>query len=128
MKIIAQLKLKIVGAQATPKPPISPILGQYKVNIKNFCNVYNNKTLHLKGILISTKILIFSDKTFKIILKGIPTVSLIKEFGINKTLTLTNLDKICNLKKNFLNTKNIIQQRKIILGTLKTLNFKIIND
>ena len=47
-KIKATIKLKLKAGQAMPTPPIGPILGQYGVNIMNFCKDYNVKTNFLQ--------------------------------------------------------------------------------
>ncbi|MEK7086956.1 MAG: 50S ribosomal protein L11, partial [Patescibacteria group bacterium] len=38
------LKLQIAAGQANPAPPIGPALGQHGVNIKQFCDQFNEAT------------------------------------------------------------------------------------
>ncbi|MCL4151651.1 UNVERIFIED_CONTAM: hypothetical protein GTU68_048325 [Idotea baltica] len=60
---------------ANPAPPIGPTLGQYGINIMDFCKQFNQKTsLGPKGIPVPTRITIYKDKTFNFIIKK-PTVT-----------------------------------------------------
>jgi len=40
-KVKAKLKLNIVAQKATPAPPVGSALGQYGVQIMDFCNKFN---------------------------------------------------------------------------------------
>ena len=43
-KEIGQIKLQLAGGQATPAPPVGPALGQYGLNIMDFCKAFNART------------------------------------------------------------------------------------
>ena len=68
---IKNIKLIILAGQAKPTPPVGPALGQYGVNLMDFCKQFNDLTKTLKTTIpISTEIRINPDKTFKISLKA----------------------------------------------------------
>merc|ERR1712004_515049 len=69
------IKIQIKAQQANPSPPIGPALGQHHINIMEFCKQFNEKTKDMeKGSPIPTIIKIYSDKSFKFIIKE-PSVS-----------------------------------------------------
>ncbi|WGS66193.1 50S ribosomal protein L11 [Enterobacteriaceae bacterium ET-AT1-13] len=79
-KIQTFLKLQVSAGMANPSPPVGPALGQKGINIMDFCKKFNNMTNNFeKGIPIPVVITIYSDKTFKFIIKTPPTTFLIKK-------------------------------------------------
>jgi len=51
-KVLAMVKLQIPAGKANPAPPIGPALGQYGLNIMEFCKAYNAKTSANEGMII----------------------------------------------------------------------------
>lgn len=99
-----KLKLQIGAGSATASPPLGPALGQRGVNIMEFCKQFNEKTQSLpgieKGTPISVEIFIYSNKSFKFIIKGPPATILIKKFlGITKGSSNPNKEKIGKISK-----------------------------
>ncbi|MBY0585440.1 hypothetical protein K5B08_00870, partial [Candidatus Carsonella ruddii] len=47
MIVKCKLKLILKPGKATPTPPIAPILGQYGLNLMDFCNKFNNLTKNI---------------------------------------------------------------------------------
>jgi len=43
-KIELYIKLQVPAAEANPSPPVGPALGQYGVNIMDFCKAFNAQT------------------------------------------------------------------------------------
>nr|YP_009296681.1 ribosomal protein L11 [Apophlaea sinclairii]AOM65821.1 ribosomal protein L11 [Apophlaea sinclairii] len=136
-KIISIVKLALVAGQATPAPPIGPALGQHGVNIVKFCKEYNSQTIEKKGLVIPVDISIYEDKSFSLKLKTSPaSILIIKAAEINKgsgqpnqkfvgTINNKKLQEIARTKLPDLNTKNVQQAIKIIMGTAKNMGVRI---
>jgi large subunit ribosomal protein L11 len=78
-KLIAQIKLQVVGGAANPAPPIGPALGQHGLNIQSFCKEFNDKTQDRKGEVVPIIISVYADRTFDFIMKTAPVPELIKK-------------------------------------------------
>nr|WCH56405.1 ribosomal protein L11 [Hypnea sp.] len=138
-KIIGLVKLALPAGKATPAPPVGPALGQHGANIVMFCKEYNAKTVDKIGLVIPAEISIYEDRSFSFILKTPPaSILLAKAAGISKGSGKPNLDKvgsiseqqlkeIAEMKLQDLNTNNIDQAVRIIMGTAKSMGIQI-ND
>lgn len=136
LKIIVKLNIK--AGNATPTPPIGPILGQHGVNILNFCKEYNLKTEKLEGI-IPVKLYIYEDRSYFLKLKSNPVTYLLNKYanvkkGSSKpnkdfigNISMENINKIAEIKLKDLNTNNLEKAKLIILGTAKNMGLKITN-
>jgi large subunit ribosomal protein L11 len=78
-KVKAIVTLQITAGKANPAPPIGPALAQHGINLMAFCKEYNARTTNRMGEIIPAEITIFSDGSFKFILKSPPTSYLIKK-------------------------------------------------
>jgi large subunit ribosomal protein L11 len=76
---VAQIRLQVVGGQATPAPPVGPALGQHGVNIGAFVSQFNERTKDLRGITVPVVITVYSDRSFEFITKSPPAAILIKQ-------------------------------------------------
>jgi len=94
-KIIANIRLHIPGAQASPGPPVGPALGQHGLNIMQFCKAFNSQTSHEQGLSVPVDITVFSDRSFKFSVKTPIASDLIKRAaGIAKGSGVPNRDKV----------------------------------
>lgn len=128
-----EIKLQIRGGQADPGPPLGPALGQYGVNIQEFCSEFNDATSDKQGDLIPIVIKIYSDRSFEFETKEPPASAMIKEkAGIDTAahnpLTETvaelsdeQLEEIAEDKMPDLNAYDIEAAKKIIAGTAKQM-------
>ncbi len=99
-KIKAIVTLQIQAGKATPAPPIGPALAQHGINLMAFCKEYNARTTNRVGEVIPAEITVFSDGSFKFILKSPPTAFLIKKAaGIDKGSSNPNTQKIGRLTR-----------------------------
>ncbi|MFQ6067425.1 MAG: 50S ribosomal protein L11, partial [bacterium] len=57
--ILTNIKLQIQAGKANPAPPVGPALGQYGVNIMDFCRSFNEKTKSRGDILIPVRITVY---------------------------------------------------------------------
>ncbi len=138
-KVLAMVKLQIPAGKANPAPPIGPALGQYGLNIMEFCKAYNAKTSANEGMIIPAEITIYADRSFTFITKTPPAADLIcKETGIEKGSGVPNKDKVANLtqeqvkkiaktKLPDLNTRNLEAACRIIEGTARSMGVTITN-
>lgn len=119
-KIKALVKLQVPAGKANPTQPVGPALGQYGVNIMEFCKAYNERTQKQVGDIIPVEITIFEDRTFSFICKTPPTSSLIiKAAKIEKGSGEPNKNKIGKLTKN-----QVIEIAKIKMPDLNAVDIE----
>lgn len=128
----AKLKLNIPAGKANPAPPVGSALGQYGVQIMDFCNQFNAQTKDKEGV-VPTEITIYEDNTFSFVLKTAPASSLIlKAIGKEKgsgvpqkdkigKITRAQLEEIAKIKMADLNAHTLEAAVKIIEGTAKNM-------
>jgi len=137
-EILAKFNIQAKAGEATPAPPLGPALGQYGVNIVDFCNQFNQKTQEHKGMIVTAEVMVFKDRSFNFIVKTPPVSVLLKKAaGIDKgssepdkkkvgKITLAQLKEIAEIKMPDLNTKDLSQAVKIIKGTAKNMGVEIV--
>lgn len=138
-KIKAVVKLNLPAGAATAAPPAGPALGQHGVPIMDFVRQYNEATSDKRGQIIPVVINIYEDRTFTFITKLPPVAELIKSaLKIKKGSGKPNKDKVGKLtqaqledlsrqKMADLNTINIDQAKKIIIGTAQSMGIEVEN-
>ncbi|MFA5126712.1 MAG: 50S ribosomal protein L11 [Patescibacteria group bacterium] len=131
------VKLQVVGAKATPAPPVGTALGPHGVNIQEFCTKFNEATKNRQGEVVPVELTIYTDRTFSFILKTAPASEMIKKKislakGSGKplqekvgVLTDAQLTEIAKAKLPDLNTTDIEAAKKIIAGTARQMGVKI---
>jgi large subunit ribosomal protein L11 len=136
-KVLANVKLQIRAAQATPAPPVGTALGQHGVNIMEFCRQYNEQTQQYAGQVIPAELTIYEDRSFSFILKQPPAAELIKQAaGIDKGSGEPNRTKVARLtgeqvrgiaerKMVDLNANDVDQAMKIIAGTARSMGVEV---
>ncbi len=136
-RIMGSVKLQVTGGQANPSPPIGPALGQYGVNIADFCKLFNAKTQDQTGTIIPVVITIYEDRTFTFITKTPPASVLLKQAAkIAKgsgepnrkkvgEVTPTQVAEIAKLKSEDLNACDLAAAVKIIEGTARSMGIVV---
>lgn len=134
---IGQIKLQIPAGQATPAPPVGQALGQWGVNIMDFCKAYNARTEKDRGSIIPVVITIFSDKSYSFITKTPPASDLLKKAaGIAKgsaepnktkvgTISREKILEIAKIKMPDLNAYDLDAAEKIIRGTARNMGLEV---
>jgi large subunit ribosomal protein L11 len=132
-QITKQFKLMAPGGQATPAPPIGPVLGQHGVNPGQFVQQFNAQTASFKGKVVGCVVTVFSDRSFAIEIKTPPASVLIKEAAkIEKGSGVPNKDKVGKITKAQvkaiaqtklpdLNANDIDAAMRIIEGTARNM-------
>lgn len=137
-KVKTILKLNLPAGQANPAPPVGPALGQYGINIMDFCKKYNEATKDKQGEIIPAEITIYEDRSFDFITKLPPVAALIKKkLKLEKTspepgrkivgtLSQKQLEEIAQEKLADLNTDDLEKAKKIVAGVAKSMGVKVI--
>lgn len=89
-KIRNIVSLKVPSCEASSKPPLGSMIGQFGVPIMDFCNLFNKITLdsqYKKGILLNCVLYIYSDFSFDLKLKTIDLSYLLKVAISNQLLS-----------------------------------------
>jgi large subunit ribosomal protein L11 len=135
--ILTYIKLQIQAGKANPAPPIGPALGQYGVNIMDFCRSFNEKTKAQGDILIPVRVTVYKDRSFTFELKTPLTASLLKTAaGVEKGSGEPNKRKVGKLKREDLvriartklpdlNAYDVDTAVKIIEGTARNMGLEI---
>ena len=114
-KVKAVVKLQINAGKANPAPPIGPALAQHGINLMGFCKEYNARTSNRIGEVVPAEITIFTDGSFRFILKSPPTAFLIRRAaGLERGSSEPNRDKVGKLTRD--------QVREIAEIKMKDLN------
>lgn len=136
-KLVAQIKLQVVGGAANPAPPIGPALGQHGLNIQSFCKEFNDKTQDKKGEVVPIIISVYADRTFDFIMKTPPVPELIKkaakiEKGSAKPLqdkvgkiTKAQVREIAEKKMPDLNAHTVEAAMRMVEGTARNMGVTV---
>jgi large subunit ribosomal protein L11 len=138
-KILGRVKLQIEGGKANPSPPVGPALGQYGLNIMEFCKKFNAKTKDQAGMIIPVEMVVFADRTYKFETKTPPaSFLLMRAAGIKKgsgvpnrtkvgKVTWAQVAEIAEAKKVDLNANDIENAKVIIAGTARSMGLEVVD-
>ncbi|MFA7569172.1 MAG: 50S ribosomal protein L11 [Defluviitoga tunisiensis] len=137
-KLIRVVKLQLEAGKATPAPPVGPALGQYGVNLMEFCKKFNALTADQAGTLLPVEISVYEDRSFSFIVKTPPASFLLKKAAGVKSgakepgkevvgkITKSQLREIAEIKMKDLTAKDIEAAMKTIAGTAKNMGIEIV--
>lgn len=137
--ITRQVSFYIKAGEANTTPPIGPLLSQHGIDVRQFCNMFNNETKDFeKGFLVKVILNVYKNNTFTYIIKSSPLFFLLElaseelELKYNykgyRGITLENLYLIVlikNIEYKYINIKNLF---KLILREAKKNKYKIIES
>ena len=138
-EVTAQFKLMAPGGQATPAPPLGPVLGANGVNPGQFIQQFNAATASLNGKKVGCVVTVFSDRSFEFEIKSSPASVLIKEAaGIDKgsgephekfvgKITREQVQKIAEEKMADLNAVKIESAMRIVEGTARSMGVMVVD-
>jgi large subunit ribosomal protein L11 len=138
-KVKAIVKLQVPAGKANPAPPVGPALGQYGVNIMEFCKQYNARTADQVGMIIPAEITVFEDRSFTFITKTPPASTLLlKAAGVEKgsgephitkvaKVSKKQVEDIAKVKMPDLNANDVPAAMKIIEGTARSMGIVVEN-
>lgn len=131
------VKVQVTGGQATPAPPLGPVLGGAGVNIGQFISQFNEATRDRIGQVLPAEITVYEDNTFEFrIKKPLASALLIKAAGIEKGSSQPNrakvgkvsraiLKELAQEKLEDLNANTVDAAVKILEGTARSMGIEI---
>jgi large subunit ribosomal protein L11 len=131
------LKLQIPAGKANPAPPIGPALGQHGIDIKGFCDQFNEATKDMGDNVVPAEITVYEDRSFTFELRTPPASDLLKKAAkIEKgsgsalkkkagTISRAQLLEIAERKMEDLNAGTPEAAAKIIEGTAKSMGIEV---
>jgi large subunit ribosomal protein L11 len=136
-EITATFKLMAPGGQATPAPPLGPILGGNGVNPGQFIQQFNAATSKLNGKIVSCVVTVYGDRSFDFEIKSSPASVLIKDAaGLEKgsgepqtivgSITWSQAKAIGEEKFNDLNTTDLDAAARMIAGTARSMGIEVV--
>lgn len=132
-----EVEVLVTGGQASPGPPLGPVIGPLGLNVKQVVDKINEATKDYMGLSVPVKIIVKEDKSFEIKV-GIPPVSALikKELKLEKgssnpgkdfvgDIKLEQLIKIAKLKKENSLSYSLKGALKEALGTCVSMGIKV---
>jgi large subunit ribosomal protein L11 len=138
-KVIGNVKLQIPAGNATPAPPVGPALGQFGMNMMDFCKQFNSRTQKQAGLIIPVVITIYADKSFSFITKTPPASVLLKKAAQvekgsgepNRTkvgqVTRAQVKEIAESKMKDLNASSVASAMRQVEGTARSMGIQIVD-
>jgi large subunit ribosomal protein L11 len=136
-KVAGVVKLQLLSGQASPNPPVGPSLSAYMINIPEFIKTFNAQTQHQTGLVVSTVVTCYTDRSFTFEVKSPPTSVLLKqaaklakgsgEPNRNKVASVTRdeIKEIAQTKLPDLNTTNVESAMRMVEGTARSMGITI---
>ena len=136
-KIKTILKLQVPGGQATPAPPIGPMLGQHGLNIVEFTSTFNEQTKDRQGVVLPVVMTVYEDRSFDFIIKSPTATYLIKKaVGVEKgsgetpknkvgKISRKKLEELASEKLADLNAYDAEQAVNILAGTARSMGIEV---
>lgn len=136
-KILRFVNFYAKAGEVNTTPPIGPMLGQFPMDVKNFCNMFNNETKDFdKGVLLKVSLILYKDGTFEYQIKDSPLFFLLElsskllqinnNFRNHRGISLYDIFLITLIKNKEYNLVNIKYLFKNILKMAKKSKYKII--
>lgn len=134
-EILRKVRFLVPAQNASISPPIGPILGQFGINIMDFCKQFNEKSKYIEqDVLVFVDLTLFKNKSFIFNIRTPPLSFLINEenFEIEEIfiptyVNLSSLYKILKVKKFDSSVSDISLMRSFI-GTMRAMHIRICND
>jgi large subunit ribosomal protein L11 len=136
-KVVANIKMRLMGGAANAAPPVGSILGQYGVNMMDFINPFNEETKDMKGQNVTVHIAIHEDKSMTWRVVSSATDDLIKKAaGIQKgsgrpheekvaKLSKSQVKEIAETKMGDMNATSLDSAMKQVAGTARSMGVEV---
>ena len=138
-EMMTTVKLQVPAGQASPAPPVGPILGQNGLNIMDFCNAFNAQTKEVEsGLPLPVVISVFKDRSFEFKVKSPPAAILLRKAAgvdkgsgtpntakVGKRVTRAQLEEIAQLKDADLSAADMDAAVRTLAGTARSMGIKV---
>ncbi len=136
-KVAGEVKLQLISGQATPNPPVGPSLAPYMINIPEFIKSFNARTQDQQGLVVTTVVTCYADRSFVFEVKSPPTAVLLKEAAkLAKGSGEPNRDKVASVtsaqvqeiaqtKLPDLNATSLDSAMRMVAGTARSMGITI---
>jgi len=116
-KILRIVKFYAKAGELNNTPPIGPMLGQFPMDVKNFCSMFNNETKNYEsGILLKVNLILYKNGTFTFETKISPLFFLF-ELASN----------VLQINNNYRNLKGILLYDLYLITLIKNKEYKYLN-
>jgi len=138
-KLFRYVKFYIKAGEANTTPPIGPMLGQFPMDVKSFCNMFNNDTKEFdKGVLLKVILTLYKDGTFDYKIKNSPLFFLMElsskvlqinfNYRLHRGISLFDIYLMSLIKYKEYNFVSIKYLFKKILKEVRKNKYKIIEE
>jgi large subunit ribosomal protein L11 len=115
--LLRQVSFYAKAGDVNTTPPIGPMLSQHGIDVKQFCNMFNNETKNYdKGFLLKVVLNVYKNNTFSYIIKTSPLFFLFE---------LTS--EILKISNNYKKIKGISLYNLYIITLIKNIEYNLIN-
>lgn len=134
-EVLRKVRFLVPAQNASISPPIGPILGQFGINIMEFCKQFNEKSKYIEqDVLVLVDLTLFKNKSFIFSIRSPPISFLINEehFDMEENLiptyiNMSSIYKIMQVKKLDSPISELALLRSIF-GTMRAMHVRICND
>jgi ribosomal protein L11 len=116
-KILRIVKFYAKAGELNNTPPIGPMLGQFPMDVKNFCNMFNSETKNFEsGLLLKVNLTLYKNGTF------------IFETRMSPLFFLFELaSNVLQIHNNYRNYKGILLYDLYLISLIKNKEHKFLN-
>lgn len=98
-------------------PPLGPMLTQHGIDVRSFCNMFNNETKNFdKGFLVKVILNVYTNNTFTYIIKSSPLFFLFELAS-----------EVFDIERNYLNYRGISLYDLYLITLIKNWEYNFIN-
>ncbi|MEL7498584.1 MAG: 50S ribosomal protein L11 [Planctomycetota bacterium] len=138
-QVTGEAKFQVPGGQATPAPPVGTSLGKFGINLGQFVQQFNDRTKEYNGTPIPVIVTVYNDRSFDFVTKSPPAASMLKQAaGIAKgsgvpnmtkvgTVTMQQVEEICEKKMADLNARDLEHATRMIMGTARSMGIEVVD-
>src|SRR5262249_9296802 len=131
-QILRKVRFLVPAQNATISPPIGPILGQFGINIMDFCKQFNERSKYIESdVLVFVDLTLFKNKSFAFSIRTPPVSFLITEESatledgsVPGFVDLSSLYKIMQIKKLDVRVSDSAIMRSFF-GTMRAMHLRV---